>query len=96
MRFWSADSCSCRADAGNDQHTLGAGERAQAGNLLRRADKSANPGLQAHPRQQLDLFGGRALQPDGIHLGLVHAGEHSYGQQLRRVGDPLQSALRRG
>jgi hypothetical protein len=53
-----ADGGACRTNAGNDQHAFGAGERAQSGNFLRRADKAANSRLQAHPGQHGNLLGG--------------------------------------
>ena len=53
-----ANRGSCGADAGDYQHALGAGERAQRGHLLRRADEAAHPGLEAHAGQQFHLFGG--------------------------------------
>src|ERR1035441_1079478 len=75
------------ADAGGDQHAIGAGEGAQGRHLLGRADEAAQPGGEAHPRQQFDLFAGGALDADGADLGRVHAGEHGDGEEFRRVGD---------
>lgn len=85
--FLVAHSAACGADPRDDENALGAGKGAEGGHLLRRADKAAQAGTEAHARQQLDLFGGLARHADGGCLRRVHAGENRNGEEFGGVGD---------
>jgi hypothetical protein len=81
------------ADARSYQYNFRAGERAEGGNLLRRADEAADSSFEAHFGQELYLSGGLAADADGGELGRVHAGENGYGQQLGRVAEAVESLV---
>ena len=85
MRFWSPTAEPAGRMPGTTSTPVGAGKRAQTGNLLRRADKAANSGSESHPGQQLHLLGGRAVEANGVHLRLIHAGQHGDRQQFRQA-----------
>src|SRR5271157_362667 len=79
------------ADAGNDQDALGTGKGAQGSDLVWGADEASNSRSQAHAGQQLHLAGWGTLDANGAQLGRVHAGKHGDGQQLRGIGEAVQS-----